>query len=454
MRFSRHVVAVGFTIAVCGAPVDALADQAGAPAPAQASAAPDVKGVQEELARLRAEFDQLRRQYDERLLSLERRLTELGGGPLVVPAPSPSDPVGPPASREPAPARAPQAQGIAATSKIFNPDISVNGNVVGAAGRNPVNGLPPLDLSEVEAAFQAVVDPYARADFYFAASPEGVEVEEAFVTFTALPANLLFKAGKMRAQFGKVNTLHTHALPTIDRPLVTDNLLGGEEGLSDAGLSLSYLVRNPHLFLELTGEVYQGASEVFQSSARSDLTWVGRVRGYRDLTEATNLDFGASMAFGPTDVGAEESGLFELDPSAPSLTAPVLDKQLFGVDLTFRYRPLRRAIYRRLNLRTELIWSRQDLPGQERSNAFGFYALGEYQFARRWYAGARLDRSGRALEAGATDSGASLFLTFWPSEFSQLRGQFRRINFAEGLKANELLFQFNFSIGAHGAHVF
>jgi hypothetical protein len=45
-------------------------------------------------------------------------------------------------------------------------------------------------------------------------------------------------------------------------------------------------------------------------------------------------------------------------------------------------------------------------------------------------------------------------LTFWPSEFSQVRGQYRRINFAEGVKSNELLFQLLFSIGAHGAHVF
>ena len=45
-------------------------------------------------------------------------------------------------------------------------------------------------------------------------------------------------------------------------------------------------------------------------------------------------------------------------------------------------------------------------------------------------------------------------LTFWPSEFSQVRGQYRRIDFAEGVNANEVLFQFLFSIGAHGAHVF
>jgi hypothetical protein len=47
-----------------------------------------------------------------------------------------------------------------------------------------------------------------------------------------------------------------------------------------------------------------------------------------------------------------------------------------------------------------------------------------------------------------------VYLTFWPSEFSQIRGQYRRTNYAEGISANELLFQFNFSIGAHGAHAF
>ena len=48
----------------------------------------------------------------------------------------------------------------------------------------------------------------------------------------------------------------------------------------------------------------------------------------------------------------------------------------------------------------------------------------------------------------------SWLLTYWPSEFSQVRGQYRRTSFAEGFKANELLFQFLFSIGAHGAHIF
>ena len=69
--------------------------------------------------------------------------------------------------------------------------------------------------------FQAIVDPYARADFFFSFGEEGVDLEEGYVTFPAIPGGLLVKVGKMRAAFGKVNTLHNHVLPWTDRPLVT-----------------------------------------------------------------------------------------------------------------------------------------------------------------------------------------------------------------------------------------
>ncbi|MSO55988.1 MAG: hypothetical protein EXQ55_03570 [Acidobacteria bacterium] len=383
-----------------------------------------------EAAALRAEVTRLREALD----ALETRLAALEGTPQEAPAPTaaPQQPVA-----TPAPSAAVRAGGgVGDTSKVFNPDMSVFANFVGVAGRNSVSEQPSLQLTEVEAAFQAVVDPYARADFFLSAGPDGLEVEEGFITFTSLPANLLLKVGKMRAQFGKVNTLHTHVMPTADRPLVTENLVGGEEGLSDSGFSLSKLVANPFMFIEVTGEVFSGHSPVFQSAKRSALNYVGRLRGYRDLTEGTNIDLGTSVAFGPTEVG------------------PDLNKRLIAIDATFRYRPLRRAIYRRFQVRTEVVWNRQDFPAAAKENAFGYYGLGEYQFARRWYFGGRYDRSQRALDASLRDAGGSLFLTYWPSEFSQVRGQYRRTNYAEGVKANEFLTQFSFAIGAHGAHVF
>jgi hypothetical protein len=99
------------------------------------------------------------------------------------------------------------------------------------------------------------------------------------------------------------------------------------------------------------------------------------------------------------------------------------------------------------------MWSRL---GQTEGDvqAFGGYASADYQFARRWFAGLRYDYSERAADASLHDRGTSLLVTFWPSEFSQIRGQYRHTRYAGDEVANEFLFQFLFSIGAHGAHAF
>src|SRR5262249_30005905 len=158
---------------------------------------------------------------------------------------------------------------------IFNPDIAVIGDFLGAAGSNLVKQSPALQMHESEVSYQAIVDPYARADFFMSFGEEGVELEEGYMTLTTLPGGLLARVGKMRAAFGKVNTLHNHVLPWTDRPLVTQNLVGNEDGISDAGLSVARIVPNPWLFLEATGQVFRGdsgtpESPVFRSSKPGD----------------------------------------------------------------------------------------------------------------------------------------------------------------------------------------
>jgi hypothetical protein len=300
-----------------------------------------------------------------------------------------------------------------------------------------------MQMREAEASFQAIVDPYARADVFLSFGEAGVNLEEGYITFPALPGGLLMKAGKLRANFGKVNTFHTHTMSWADRPLMTTNLVGGEDGLSDAGFSVARLIPNPWTFLEVTGQVFRGDSEaLFHSSKRGDLSYVGHVRGYHDITESSNIDLGTSYARGHNDSGVVDGvdvGRFVTD--------------LFGIDATFRWRPLQRAIYRSFIGRSEMTWSRRHQPVGLQS-AFGYYVSGDYQFARRWFGGARYDRSDRAAAQDLFDRGASLIVTYWPSEFSQVRGQYRRTLYAEGPSADELLFQFQFSIGAHGAHPF
>jgi len=391
-----------------------------------------------------------------------------------VAAPAPTQPAAPPAAAPPAvaaqqpvppeqpeqpgeqgPVTAPQLGGAGgAAAKVLNPDIAVIGDFVGGIGTPANRPTPSLEMHESEVAFQEVIDPYARADFFFSFGEQGVTLEEGYITFTALPAGLQLRAGKMRSAFGKVNTLHNHVLPWIDRPLVNQNLVGGEDGIDDAGLSLARILPAPKgIFLEGTTQLFRGDSEgVFQANRRSDVSTVEHLRAYRDLSDSTNLDIGGSYSRGHSPYVVEGTN------------------QLFGIDATLRWKPLQRSIYRSFIGRTEFIWARTAVPNTH-VKPFGYYVSGDYQFGRRWFAGARFDRSQRGACLDTVpptitpcpavfvprllqDTGGSLLLTYWPSEFSQIRGQLRHTHYGEGLTANEILFQFIFSIGAHGAHPF
>ncbi len=360
------------------------------------------------------------------------------------------------ASPDPAPASPQVAQtqtfgGATSNAKLLNPDISLIGDFIGTAGHNIVSPSRSLELHESEVGMQAIIDPYARADAFISFGETGVNVEEGYVTFTSLPAGLLMKVGKMRADFGKVNTIHNHALPYIDRPLATNNLVGGEDGIDDAGISISHFLPAPkNWFAEGTAQVFRGdSSTVYAANRREDVSVVGHLRAYRDLSESTNLDLGISYSRGHSNLGADFGSNF--------LT------NLYGADATLRWKPLRRAIYKNFLLRTELFWSARDQLSPvnifQTQHAFGMYTSAEYRVNRRWTVGGRFDRSGRATNANLTDTGFSGILTYWPSEFSQIRGQYRFGHLALGApgdfsNANEFLFQFLFVMGAHGAHPF
>jgi hypothetical protein len=405
------------------------------PAAGAAGAQDKAPSATEDVSALRQELEALRREYADRIAALEERLRAIEGAPAAEPqTPSPTaavePPPAPPASPEP-PAAPPPGSG----SKFFNPDIAAIGNFVGVAGPTPGSGEPSLNMQEAEISFQAVVDPFARADFFVTLGPDEVGLEEGFITFPTLPLGLLAKVGKMRDAFGRVNPQHPHTLPWIDRPLVTTNLTGGDEGLADSGLSVARLIPVPGLFLEATGQVYQGNSSIFAAPTRGDLAWVGHLRGYRDLGESTNLDLGGSIAYGHNGV------------------TPDATTRLLGVDATLRWKPLRRSIYTSLLARGEAVWSRREDEAAARE-AFGAYGFLEYQFARRFSAGARFDYAERADAPGVRDKGGSLVLTFKPSEWSYLRAQYRRTTYGDESPVNELLFQLLFAIGAHGAHPF
>jgi hypothetical protein len=325
-------------------------------------------------------------------------------------------------------------------SKVFNPDISVIGDFLAIAGHNDVEKRDALELHESEVGLQAIVDPYARADFFLTFSNDEVGVEEGYITFLNIPGELLVKAGKLKGAFGKLNTEHLHVRLFADAPLPMLNLMGGEDGVDDAGVSVSRLIPAPKdIFIEATAQLFRGSSGPFESHKRNDVEPLFHLRAYKDLSESMNLDLGGSWTQGN------------------GLSGPSMRTRLWGADATFRWKPLRQGLYRSLLVRAEYFRSERDTD-TGRVNADGYYVHGQWQLARRWFVGARHDESDHADDASKRDHGNSVVLTFWPSEFSQLRAQVRRNRYErEGLPsatATELLFQVQFVIGAHGAHPF
>jgi hypothetical protein len=333
-------------------------------------------------------------------------------------------------------------------SKVFNPDTSVIGNFIGRAGtRNPYefgpgNQRPPLGFDEAEIAFQAYVDPYAKANFFFSLTPAGIDLEEGYANFVTLPYDLTAKVGKMKALFGKDNTWHTHVRPWVDQPLVIHNFFG-DEGLNDTGISVSKVIPNPwNTFLEATGEAFSGhVNNVFERRGTHDLFYNAHLKAFRDISENNNIEVGTSYARG-------------------SLAgAPTGNSQFGGIDVTYRWRPLQRGLYNSFIGRLEAITNHRN---DFNRNLKGFYASADYQLDRRWFAGVRVDAADRPIISTEglapirfTDRGLSGTITFWPSEFSQIRGQLRRTRYGDvGRSVNEFLVQLQFAIGAHGAHAF
>ena len=156
---------------------------------------------------------------------------------------------------------------------------------------------------------------------------------------------------------------------------------------------MARLIPNPWLFLEATGQIFRGDSgeTLFRADRRSDVSYIGHLRGFHDLSESTNVDLGFSYAYGHNPAGLVDG-----------VDVGRFTTSLFGVDATLRWKPLARALYRSFVGRAEVIWSRRDqFDGLQRS--VGFYVSGDYQLARRWFAGGRFDRSDRADQSSIFD---------------------------------------------------
>lgn len=296
-----------------------------------------------------------------------------------------------------------------------------------------------FNFHEVELSFQMVIDPYARADFFIAFLPEeeAVELEEAFITVFSLPFDLRAKAGIIRTKLGRLNPIHPPEVVFVDYPLPLEMYFGGE-GLVETGVSISYLIPNKwDLFWEATFEVTNGDNDmIFNGNSTNDLAYNGHFSSFFNLGDNSALLLGGTAMSGVND----ELGLNRTN--------------VYGIDLTYKWKPLRRQLYKSFTWQTELFFLDREEGGPENIKAAGFYSYVEYQLGRRWYVLGRYDRAELQDNSGNANQKYVAALTYFPSNFQTIRLQSTISKDFQGKSSTLLSLQWNFVIGAHGAHIY
>jgi hypothetical protein len=340
------------------------------------------------------------------------------------------------------------------------PDISIVGDLVGdlSPKGSTQEDATRFGIREIEVAAQAAVDPYFRGDVFLGFSDaEGVHIEQAFLTTTALPG-IELRLGRFLMPVTKVNGTHRHDLHTVEYPWVAQRFLG-EEGLKGTGVSLSRVFAPLGFYQELlltaVDRFGEAPEDLFADEPpNKDLDGLGfsaRVRNYWDLSEAANLELSGTALTGKRE-----------QPIVPPFSGPnaINARQtLIGADLTFRWRPLERGLYKSFIAQAEFMRQLNERVADANylgpaRDFNGAYAFARWQLTRRVHLGGRYDWLEDPDLAGATFTAGSGYVEWFPSEFSKLMLAFERA-MPTGLDAtNRILLQATFALGPHKPHPF
>lgn len=336
-----------------------------------------------------------------------------------------------------------------------------------------------FSLRNAEIAVDGAVDPYLKgfANIVLKLDKDNeteIELEESYLLTTALPFNLQAKAGQFFANFGRQNSQHPHQWAFVDAPIILTRAFG-PDGLRNIGGQLSWLAPTP-FYTEASFGVFDGQGstafsfrnpgepdalgvnrfhgrETFDRNLRGpgDLVYVPRIASSFDLSDSQTLVAGVSAAFGPNETGSDRHS------------------QVYGADLYWKWKPAHAdAGFPFVAWQTEALYERFEagsdiaagLPA-ETLRDYGFYSQVLWGFKPRWIAALRgewADGNSGAFDAEDVFRGqrtrVSPNLTFYPSEFSKIRLQYNYDHGEHFGDEHSIWLQFEFLLGAHGAHKF
>ncbi|MEI7729981.1 MAG: hypothetical protein WCO56_10445 [Verrucomicrobiota bacterium] len=356
-------------------------------------------------------------------------------------------------------------------------------------------------LQGLEANFTGAVDPYFRGNANVAfqinsAGDSALELEEAWLETTSLPGNLQLRLGQYLTDFGRANTTHPHTWSFVDSPLVSARLLG-PDGVRNLGARLSWLVPTPfysELFLGMQNshgstaysfrydhgnQVYLGRPNLSRNvNTLGDMLFSPRYTASFDIADRQTLVLGISGAFGPNASGQDGY------------------TRIYGADLYWKWKSSHQdAGFPFVSFQTETIWRQyhasvysnaaddlnhsgaidgternvfgdstvRTLPGETLLD-YGLYSQISWGFTKGWVVALRGDWVNSSMSRYESMYGRdperaarwriSPNLTWFPTEFSKIRLQYNYDERALLDNAHSIWLQFEFLLGAHGAHKF
>jgi len=289
-----------------------------------------------------------------------------------------------------------------------------------------------------------------------------IEIEEAWIQTTALPAGFAVRFGRFYSGIGYLNDKHSHVWDFADQPLPYQAFLGDQ--YLDDGVQFRW-VAPTDLYMEFGAEVLQGSR---YPAAGADNSGVGAYSLFANF----GGDLGASSSW--------LAGLSYLDASAVDRPSgaeddPFIfngDSSLMSAQFIWKWAPNGNWKQRNLVFQSEFFWRNEEgeytLPGASATaydnDQRGWYLQALYQPMPRWRFGGRVDGlssndpgplyDGTLLAAPDSDPMRYSLMADWSnSEFSRLRLQFTRDE--AGIENDyQWGLQYIHSIGAHGAHTF
>lgn len=352
--------------------------------------------------------------------------------------------------------------------QALNPEISVNTDVFAHVNKDDTDA-DNFFAREFEISLQSNLDPFSRAKIFLSRHSGGGEfepfleedgahahaeeggggfsVEEGYLQWVNL-GGFGLTLGRFFQRFGQLNRWHAHALPFQTRSLPHLAFIG-EESLAQTGARVTWLAPFGVLggTADLTVEVTRSENErLFGESSRPSV--LGHLNTFWQLSESTDLDLGFSWI----------NGSYESETN-------FLDRNLYGTEMAFTWRPPERARYRSFTLRGGVMVldglvhhdeaDHEDEGAEpageedeEAERALGAWSAAELRLSRSWLVGARMDWVENPEDPDETAWLFSPTLTWWQSEWVRVRAEYDLLGRTD-LNEGRFLLQVTFAMGPH-----